>query len=439
MFGFYLCAALMVVLACWLLLRVLLGNPNGDASINIARQAIKAELHTLQQLHADGIVTDADFQQQREILSQQALSIVAGEVPKSTKPDGAWRLAIGLLVLLPVSVGVIYHYIGNRQAMRMSQTLAEGTVGQSGVANNNTSAEPNANAAEVPKTGPDLKKATENLRARLDKEPNDGEGWLLLGRAYLEIQDFRNAKDALAQAVKLLPPDADLFAQYGEAIALSERPNPPPADAEVQIDRALQLDADNDRALWLKGVLRRFAGDNAGASVPWKKLHQKLPAGSEIANTLQAQIDALDSAATTENTSDATAAASTPSNESVAPDPTDVGPSVSVSVDITPELKAKIAETDVLYIYIKAKDGPPMPLAIHRASASELPVTVTLTDANAMMEQMKLSNFDDVIVGARISKTGIANATPGDYQSATINVKLPTDQTLQLLINDVLK
>jgi cytochrome c-type biogenesis protein CcmH len=114
---------------------------------------------------------------------------------------------------------------------------------------------------------------------------------------------------------------------------------------------------------------------------------------------------------------------------------------VTLSVRISPALKAKLGANDVLYVFAKAAEGPPMPLAVHRGPAAELangPLSVTLSDANAMMPTMKLSMFSNVLLGARISKSGLANAQSGDFQVLTGALKQPITGPITLEISDVL-
>jgi cytochrome c-type biogenesis protein CcmH len=82
---------------------------------------------------------------------------------------------------------------------------------------------------------------------------------------------------------------------------------------------------------------------------------------------------------------------------------------------ISAELKARAEPGAAVFVYAKAMQGPPMPLAVRKLQLSELPVSLTLSDADAMMPSMKLSAFDQVIVGARVSSSGKPVAQAGDF------------------------
>ncbi len=109
-------------------------------------------------------------------------------------------------------------------------------------------------------------------------------------------------------------------------------------------------------------------------------------------------------------------------------------PHLTVNVALDPKLKDKLDPDATLFVYARAASGPPMPLAIQRIKASQLPLTVTLDDSMGMLPTMKLSMFPQVVVGARISKSGNAMAQSGDLQhlSAPLDVHRtePVDLTI---------
>jgi cytochrome c-type biogenesis protein CcmH len=100
-------------------------------------------------------------------------------------------------------------------------------------------------------------------------------------------------------------------------------------------------------------------------------------------------------------------------------------------------LRAKLVPNDPLFVYAKADQGPPMPLATQRLAAIDLPMTVTLDDSHAMMPEMKLSMFGKIIVGARVSKSGIANAAAGDFQGTSAVLSQPVNAPIKITIDEV--
>jgi cytochrome c-type biogenesis protein CcmH len=111
------------------------------------------------------------------------------------------------------------------------------------------------------------------------------------------------------------------------------------------------------------------------------------------------------------------------------------GKAITVSVTLDPQLAADAAPEDTVFIFARALSGPRMPLAIERKQVSDLPITVTLDDSTAMMPAMKLSNFDEVAVGARVSKSGTAMPQSGDLQGLAEPVVPSSGTAIELTIN----
>jgi cytochrome c-type biogenesis protein CcmI len=108
---------------------------------------------------------------------------------------------------------------------------------------------------------------------------------------------------------------------------------------------------------------------------------------------------------------------------------------IVVKVSLDPKLKAKVLPSDTLFVFAKAADGPPMPLAIARLTAAQLPTSVTLTDAMSMMPNLTLSKFPQIILGARISKSGNAIAQSGDFQTLSAAVSNSGTEPIRLTID----
>jgi cytochrome c-type biogenesis protein CcmH len=116
---------------------------------------------------------------------------------------------------------------------------------------------------------------------------------------------------------------------------------------------------------------------------------------------------------------------------------TENGAQLHVEVALDPKLANKLTPGDVLFVYAKAASGPPMPLAIQRMDATKLPVSVTLTDGMGMLPSMKLSQFPQVVVGARVSKSGNALPQSGDLQVLSKPLAVTTTDPIKLTIDQV--
>ncbi len=107
---------------------------------------------------------------------------------------------------------------------------------------------------------------------------------------------------------------------------------------------------------------------------------------------------------------------------------------ISGTVSLSPELKGKVKQTDVVYILARATQGPRMPIAVFRKHVKDLPLKFVLDDSMAMRPQAKISDFDQVKVAARISMSGGAITRPGDFEGVSAAVK-PGTSGLEIVID----
>ncbi len=269
---------------------------------------------------------------------------------------------------------------------------------------------------------PDLAKAADSLKAKLEANPDDGEGWALLARTYRAIENFAAADAAFDKARALLPPDAILLVEAAEAKGLAGNPRTLVGMPESLVDEALKLEAENQNALFLKGLARMQGGDAAAAIVQWEKLLPLLEPGSDAATAVTMQINsAREQLGMPAMEVPAAASAADPhaghDHPPIAAEPSGPkAPGIDVSVSIAPALAEQIGPNDVLYVFARAEAGPPAPLAIQRLPAVALPVAVRLDETMGMVQGMSLATFEKVVIGARVSKSGNATPQPGDFE-----------------------
>jgi cytochrome c-type biogenesis protein CcmH len=241
----------------------------------------------------------------------------------------------------------------------------------------------------------------ERLAARLRESPDDVEGWKLLGRSYGALGRFPEAVDAYLKAAARAPRDAQVLADLADVLAMS-RGQRLTGEPEKLVLRALELDPRNLKALALAGTAAFERKDFAGAVRYWERMLPLVAADSEDARSIQASI----AEARSFMKPGAAAAAS----------------ALQGTVRLAPDLKAKVSPDDTVFIFARAAQGPPMPLAVRRAKVRELPLEFALDDSMAMAPGMQLSGFPRVIVGARVSKSGSATPQAGDLQGASAPV-----------------
>ena len=423
MAAFFVLAALMLAGALAFVLPPLL-RTRGAAD---PAQETRRKLRALEQARADGVLTDAEYSNKRQMLGEQLLLVV--DTP-AQRPR-TFALALGVALALPALAIVLYRIVGTPAAL-----------------------DPGALAASGAPAGHEqnMDQAIAGLEQKLKQQPDDAEGWALLGRAYEAMQRFAEARDALKRAHDLSPDNPDVSVAYAEALALSGDSHRIEGDSRTLLETALKAAPDNQRGLWLLGISDYQAKKYDAAIASWQHLLKILPDGAPVARSIQHQIASAEAArdgkppppdedagaeaadtASAEPAAPASPHPGAPSN----PVANDAGPHLTVKVTLDAKLKSKLAPDDVLFVYAKAAAGPPMPLAIQRLKASELPTTVVLTDGMGMMPSMKLSQFPQVIVGARVSKSGNAIAQSGDFQTVSPPVAVTTSTPIDLTIDHV--
>lgn len=264
------------------------------------------------------------------------------------------------------------------------------------------------------------------LSARLKDNPNDADGWAMLGRSHAVLGRPEQALPAFKQAVALRGDDPVLLADYADALGVANGRN---LDGEPMrlVEQALKIDPNNLKALSLAGSHAFNQQDYALAVKHWEKMVQLAP-GGELAQQIQGGIEEARKRAG--GAAPVTAAAPPKATGAVA------GTSVSGTVTLAPALAAKARPDDTLFVFARAAEGPRMPLAILRKQVKDLPLTFTLDDSMAMTPAAKLSSAPRVIVGARISARGDATPQPGDMQGFSAPVA-PGAAGLQIKIADV--
>ena len=266
----------------------------------------------------------------------------------------------------------------------------------------------------------------DQLAARLQQNPNDAQGWSMLARSYTVLGRFAEALPAYARASELQPNNAQVLADYADAVAATKGSANNPQSVAL-IERALKADPKHPKALALSGTVAYERGEYALAIAEWQKIVDQLPPGSDLNERVQASIaDARERAAGTGAVRSPAPAASA-ANVAAAARPASAAPaatgtSVSGVVTLDPALAAQAAPGDSVFVFARSASGGRMPLAVLRATVRDLPLSFTLDDSMAMAPGMTLSSASQLTVGARISKSGNAIPQPGDLSGETTGV-----------------
>jgi cytochrome c-type biogenesis protein CcmH len=247
-----------------------------------------------------------------------------------------------------------------------------------------------------------IEQMVEGLAQRLKKEPENLEGWTMLGRSYQVMGRASDAVAAFREVQKRQPDNPNALIDVAGALAIGNGQRMTD-EAIALTERALKLDPDNLKALSLAGSAAFDRQDWAGAVKHWQRIVEVAPPGSDFLPQVQAGIDE----ARQRGGLAAPAAKAAPAA---------TGTAVAGRVTLAAALKAKAAPEDTVFVFARAAEGPRMPLAIVRKQVKDLPFDFVLDDSMAMNPAAKLSSAAKVVVGVRISKSGNAMAQPGDLQ-----------------------
>ncbi|TAK61357.1 c-type cytochrome biogenesis protein CcmI [Methylobacter sp.] len=373
-------------------------------NIAIARQRL-AELK--EQLQAGALSQELYNEQLAELELALSDDLDIQSQVKTSQSSGRWMATV-LVLAIPLVAGSLYWSLGNYQLISQ--------VDQPAAANQ-----------AMPEME-QINNMVAGLAERLQKQPDDALGWTMLGRSYKYLQQYPKAVEAFEHAYKLIGDKPEIMLLYADALAFASNEQLAGKPAEL-VFKALAMEPNNVTGLWLGGMAKAQTGDFVGAMGLWKKLEAQLPPGSEAQQEIQGLLAKL----ATQIPEGATAQA-----ESKPAQPVKAA-SIDVQVSLAPELQNSANPNDTVFIYAQALSGPKMPLAIVKKQVSELPLTVSLTDAMAMMPTMKLSNFEQVKLLARVSKSGDAMQQPGDLIGVIEQVALTDKEPHKIVINSQIK
>ncbi len=274
--------------------------------------------------------------------------------------------------------------------------------------------------------GSNVEEMIATLTQRLEANPDDAEGWAMLGRSYYFVQQYGASAQSYANAIsKQQVESPDLYADYADAQALANDRSLQGKPMEAVI-RAIQLDPNHTKSLWLAGTGAYQAKDWAEAKRYWEQLLGLMPQGSENAQMIEANLSEiyqlLGQAAPEQSGTQAAVSAV-----------------VRGTVELDPAISAQVSPDDVVFIFARAANGPKMPLAILRKQVSDLPMSFTLDDSMAMTPEMKLSSFSELVIGARVSKSGTAMPGPGDVEGLSGVIRLSDGNEVNLIINNIIE
>jgi len=392
MISFLIPAFLLLVLVLVLLLRPFIFPPKIEAT---SRRQMNAAIYReeLEKLEAEcmaGSINSADYEIAHAEMRQRLFQDTNEEDDRSVM--GASKITvIGLCLFIAVLSAGFYFALGD--ATRIAQTKTQQPMTQEGV-----------------------EKMVAQFAAKMEQDPTNLQGWVMLARSYRILGRNEEAAKAYERAGNFIDSDPQSLADYADVLASNANGSFVGKPLQL-INQALKLDPNNLMALWLSGTASYTTGNYKAAVQTWEKLAQQIPPGTEDARSIEASI------------ADARAKGGLSSKASISMK------GISGKIEISADLKSKVKSGDIVMV-IARKPGERMPVAVLRTALSDFPMNFSLTDALAMNPSALLSQLSEASVEVRISKTGMAKPEAGDLISTPQTVKVGANN-IRLVIDQV--
>jgi cytochrome c-type biogenesis protein CcmH len=298
------------------------------------------------------------------------------------------KLAASLFIVSSLLVAVLYHQLGNSNAINYTPPTEQQTIDQ----------------------------ALIDLENHIKQQPNDIEALVLLARSNMQMGEYAKAQENFAAAIKIQPDNSNLLVDYAESFFRATPPDQASPDAKQWIEKALLLEPNNQRALFFQGVLFMQAQQPAQAAAVWEKLLPQVD--DSTANALLPQINLARAQA-------GLADIALPEKKAI-----------QITIELSPELQSQALPGQTLFVFAKTLDGTGPPIAAKRIEITSFPITISLSDSDSIMPTATLFSQAEFILSARISASGNAQSTEQDWQSSTIKVQSNTKQAVRLMIDN---
>jgi len=396
MIDFWLAAGLLLLIALsFLLIPVLRGRraqrEEDRTALNVA--LYQERVAELQAQREEGVLTAEQFETGRAEAARELLADTEGVAPGRVSSLGK---AIPLLaaVLVPVLGLSLYLHFGSSDKVELTREFSQPP------------------------------QSLEEMVARLERaaaaQPDSAEGLYFLGRAYMAQNRPADAARVFERAANLAGRQPELLGQWAQAQYFADDKK---WSDKIQAltDEALKADPKEVTSLGLLGIAAFEDQRFEQAIGYWQRLMTELPEGDASRAALEGGIAKAREQLQARGGKVETA----PVAKAMA--------SIKGNVDLADAVKASALPGDSVFIFARAVSGPPAPLAVKRVTVADLPITVELGDVDAMMPQLKLSNFPEVQLMARISRAG--QPTAGEWVGRSQPLSSSTRELQQLTID----
>ncbi|WP_397459358.1 c-type cytochrome biogenesis protein CcmI [Pseudomonas asplenii] len=373
MIDFWLATGLLLLIALSFLLIPILGDrrvqqEEDRTALNVA--LYQERVAVLQAQHDEGVLTAQQMESARAEAARELLADTEGVAPIPVSRLGKPLPLLAALLVPVLGLGLYLHF-GASDKVELTREFAQ-----------------------APQSMEDM---TQRLERAVAAQPDSAEGLYFLGRAYMAQDRPADAAKIFERTVKLAGRQPELLGQWAQARYFADGKQWSP-QVQALTDEALKVDPKEVTSLGLLGIAAFEAQRYQEAIDYWQRLLAQLPEDDQSRIALQGGIDR----ASEKLLEGGGKVAKAPVEKA----PVEKGAVLKVRVDLAADLKAKVQPGDSVFIFARATQGPPAPLAAKRLTVADLPATVELGDADAMMPQLKLSNFPEVQLVARISRAG---------------------------------
>ena len=417
---FWLLSSLMVLAALALVVPSLLRGraarhaAPGDANVALYRERIEE----LERERDRGEIDPERYAALREDLERGLLSDAGGrEAERTAAGSPSPGMAVAVAVAVPAASLALYLWLGSPHGVDSRTSPRDAAATTDGV--------------------PSVEAMVASLADRLATDPDDAEGWLLLARSQVILERHDAALAGFRRAHALLGDEPALLADWAEAEAAADG-NRFTAAALGRLERALEIDPDHEKALWLGGFAAAQDGRTDIAVARWERLLAIQPPDSReatIVSELLARIRGMGSETTTataDGETDSAAPATAASETGTAG-----GARIVVEVSLSPDLAAGTGDGEPVFVFARAPGAAGPPVAVARTVTGALPAVVVLDESSAMVPSRSLAGVERVMVTARVARSGTVTRTAGDLEGTFGPVEVADSGSVRIVISQV--
>ena len=417
---FWLLASLMILATLLLVVLPLMrgrgsgGDAPGDANVALYRE----RLADLEREYGRGEIDAERYAALREDLERGLLADVGRrDAPHTVALPPPYWMATAVAVVVPVGGLAFYLWLGSPHGLG-PPPAPRGAVADTGPA------------------APPVEAMVASLAAKLADDPADADGWLLLARSQVMLERFDAAVVGFERAHALLGDEPSLLADWAEAEA-GGAGNRFPASALDRLDRALDVDPDHEKALWLGGFAAAQNGRADIAIARWERLRARQPPGSREESVVAELLAQIRGTGATTSGARSEAPESTGKIEPARASGAEDGVRIVVEVSLAPGLAVELGAGEPVFVFARAPSATGPPVAVARTVVGALPATVVLDESNAMVPSRSLASVERALVTARVARSGTASRTSGDIEGVSGPVAVADSKPVGIVLSRI--